>query len=81
MEIIREKIADYISNSIAATQVSTDENLFESGYVHSLFAIQLIMYIEKEFDIELDEDDLDFDNFSTINDIAEIVFAYLEKKQ
>jgi acyl carrier protein len=41
--------------------------------VNSLFAMQLVLFVEKEFDIAIDGSDMNFDNFKTVNAIAEIV--------
>ena len=44
-----------------------DDNLFESGIVNSLFAVQLMTFIEKTFAIEVEMDDLDIENFKSLN--------------
>ncbi len=44
-----------------------DANLFESGIVNSLFAVQLMTFIEKTFAIEMGMDDLDIENFKSLN--------------
>ena len=73
MEEIKEKLVEYISKSVARGKVGCDDDLFEMGLVHSLFAMQLILFIEKEFDIELDDEELDFEKIKTINDICKII--------
>ena len=50
-----------------------DDNIFELGFVDSPFAIQLVCFIEEEFKIRIGDDDLDIDNFTSINRIAEFV--------
>ena len=49
--------------------------LFNEGYVSSLFAIQLMMFIEKEFDIKIRVQDLDMDHFKSNNAIADFIKA------
>ncbi|GCE29303.1 hypothetical protein KDA_47870 [Dictyobacter alpinus] len=70
---IRAFIARYIQNYTLAD----DENIFALGFINSLFAMQLVLFVEKEFHIEVDNEELDIDNFSTINAIA----ALVERKQ
>jgi acyl carrier protein len=41
--------------------------------VDSPFAIQLVCFIEEEFKIKIGDDDLDIDNFTSVNRIAEFV--------
>jgi acyl carrier protein len=53
--------------------VGDDDNLFESGIVNSLFAIQLLTFIEKNFAIDVGADDLDLNNFKSLNATAVFV--------
>jgi methoxymalonate biosynthesis acyl carrier protein len=50
-----------------------DEDIFALGFVNSLFAMQLVIFVEKEFSIAVENEDLDFENFRTINAIAQLV--------
>ena len=53
--------------------LADDDNLFESGIVNSLFAVQLMTFIEKTFAIEVGIDDLDIENFKSLNAAAAFV--------
>jgi len=64
---IKETVKRFILNSIAITDLDDDDNLFESGIVNSLFAVQLMTFIEKTFAIEVGMDDLDIENFKSLN--------------
>ncbi len=64
---IRETVRDFILRSISITRLDDDDNLFESGIVNSLFAVQLMTFIEKSFAIEVGMDDLDIENFKSLN--------------
>lgn len=50
-----------------------DDNIFERRLVSSIFSMQLVTFIEKEFNIELSNDDLDIDNFKDVNSIVALV--------
>ncbi|MDX2938776.1 acyl carrier protein [Streptomyces ipomoeae] len=50
-----------------------DEDLFQSGRMDSLFAIQLISHIEDVFHIEVDVDELTLTQFATIAKITQFV--------
>jgi methoxymalonate biosynthesis acyl carrier protein len=54
-------------------EVGDDEDLFESGIVNSLFAVQLTTFIEKTFRIEITSDDLDIANFKSLNAATDFV--------
>lgn len=73
MNHIEKTLLDYVKKSVSNNEIGIEDDLFESGAIHSLFAIQLILFIEKEFGIEIDDDDLDFEKIKTIKDIASLV--------
>ncbi|PGQ49793.1 acyl carrier protein [Bacillus thuringiensis] len=73
-----EKIRQYIKKNLIIfnaeeTIVANDDNIFEKGYVNSLFAMQMLNFIETEFDIVVDNDELDIINFSTINNMVYLI--------
>ena len=70
---IREKVRAFILASIHVPDLSDDDNLFDSGIVNSLFAVQLMTFIEKTFAIEVGMDDLDIANFKSISASAGFV--------
>ncbi len=70
---IREKLRAFILASIHVPELADDDNLFESGIVNSLFAVQLMTFIEKTFAIEVGPDDLDIANFKSIEAAAGFV--------
>lgn len=72
-EKIREFIVSHLTAFEEETEFNADDNIFELGYVNSLFAIQLVTYLEQEFGIEIDNNDLDIRNFSSIVKIVEFV--------
>jgi acyl carrier protein len=71
--IIKEAVKRFILSSIDITNLDDDDNLFDSGIVNSLFAIQLMTFIEKTFAIEVAMDDLDIENFKSLNAAAAFV--------
>ena len=64
---IRETVKRFIMSSINIEHLNDDDNLFETGIVNSLFAVQLMTFIEKTFAIEVAMDDLDIENFKSLN--------------
>jgi acyl carrier protein len=72
-EDIINKIRDFLTQFISDTDVDPDENLFASGVVNSLFAMQLVLFVEKEFGIEVANEDLDIENFKSLNAITHFV--------
>jgi acyl carrier protein len=50
-----------------------DEDIFALGFINSLAALQLVQFLEKEFGITVEDEDLDLDNFRTLNSMDELL--------
>lgn len=70
---VKEIVRSFIHSSVNMDALGDDENLFESGIVNSLFAVQLMTFVEKKFGIEIGMDDLDVENFKSVSATAAFV--------
>ena len=68
----KDRIRAFISQYVWR-QVSDDEDVFASGLVDSLFALQLVLFVESEFSIKIGREDLHLKNFRTIDALAQLV--------
>lgn len=75
-EAVIDQVREFLGQFISNTDIDPDENLFASGAVNSLFAMQLVLYVEKEFSIQVANEDLDFENFKSLNAIV----GFIESK-
>ena len=70
---ITEKIRDLIKKNMniekGNSDFSDEDNIFQLGFVNSLFAMKLVTLIESEFDIEIDNNDLDIKNFCSVKNM------------
>lgn len=57
--------------------LTDDLNLFEKGIVESVNAINLVIFLENEFGIQISSGDLVGDNFQSVNHIL----AFIDKKK
>ncbi len=73
-------IREFLSSELAGHALADDEDIFETGYVNSLFAMELITFIEGTFDVTIDNDDLELENFSTVARIAELIDSKLAQR-
>jgi methoxymalonate biosynthesis acyl carrier protein len=64
---VKQTVRDFILRSVAIKKLDDDDDLFASGIVNSLFAVQLMTFVEKAFAIEVEVDDLDIANFKSLN--------------
>ena len=69
---IKESIKGFISKTININ-IDDDEDLFDSGIVNSLFSIQLVTFVEKNFNLIVTVDDLDIENFKSVNAVYNFV--------
>lgn len=76
-EAIIEKVKSYILRTVDGTVITEDTDLFQTGIIHSLFAVQLVVFIEKAFQLELEEEDLTQEHMRTIRNITKLI----EEKQ
>lgn len=70
---IASKASEFVSQYLNNTDVAPDVDLFATGLVNSLFAMQLVLFVEKEFGVTVDNEDLDYDNFKSIDAIEAFV--------
>ncbi|CAH8769874.1 acyl carrier protein [Paenibacillus dendritiformis] len=73
MEAAKVKIKQFLSKFFRKHELQDDDDIFSLGFVNSLFAMQLVMFLEKEFHIRVDNKDLDINNFRSINKIVELI--------
>lgn len=73
MQDSRVRVKAFFGHFFHDLDLQDDQDIFDMGFVNSLFAMQLVLFVEKEFDITIENDDLDMDNFRTVNAIARLV--------
>lgn len=75
--MVREKIRAFIQShlNVFDTDVTfaDDDNIFRRGFVNSLFAVQLIAFLEKEFAIKVANRDMNIANFNSVDKMVEFV--------
>jgi methoxymalonate biosynthesis acyl carrier protein len=70
---IADTVRNFLVSHIRVEHLPDDENFLEKGYVNSLFAMQLVLYIENEFLIKVESEDMEIANFSSIRAITNFV--------
>ena len=67
------RIAAFVSRSFEGREIAPSDDIFALGFGNSLFAMQLVAFVEREFKIAIESDDLEMDNFRSIRAIAHLV--------
>ena len=69
------KLKQYMTEELLVGQedidLQEDDNLLLGGLIDSLGIMRLITFIEEEFQVEVQPEDVTIENFSTINIIAD----------
>lgn len=54
-------------------ELADDEDIFALGFINSLAALQLVQFLEKEFQIAIEDEDLDLDNFRSLSRMDDLL--------
>lgn len=66
-------IRKFIAKHVGGTAFTDEQDLFASGHVNSLFAVQIVMFVENTMGVPVVGDDLDIENFSSVDRIDRYV--------
>ncbi|RCX16302.1 phosphopantetheine binding protein [Anaerobacterium chartisolvens] len=73
----KDKIRGYIEDNLSVfddeVNFSDEDNIFQMGFVNSLFAMKLLSFVQQEFEIEICDDEIDLKNFSSINNVINLI--------
>ncbi len=72
-ELIRNFINGHLIVFEEENPFSDDDDIFKLGFVNSLFAMKLVAFIESEFQLTLEDEDFDIQNFSSVNAILQLI--------
>lgn len=75
--IVRDKVRSIIEDNLkifdSDVEFSDEDHIFRKGFVDSLFAVKLLAFLEQEFDIKIGNEDLNIENFHSVNKIISFV--------
>ncbi|WP_031108464.1 acyl carrier protein [Streptomyces sp. NRRL S-146] len=72
---IVKSVRQFIGEHVQDGELGDDHDIFATGSVSSLFAVQLVMWVERSFGITVHPTDLDIENFRTVNHVVRFVEA------
>jgi len=68
-----DEIRAFVRAKHPRAAVADDEDIFGLGFVNSLFAMELVMFIEQRFATRIPNEDLQLDNFRTVAAMERLV--------
>jgi methoxymalonate biosynthesis acyl carrier protein len=69
---IEEALLEFLTERVKA-DVEADQDLFASGLVSSMFAMQLVVHLEESYDIAIVGQELKLDHFRTVQAMTALV--------
>jgi methoxymalonate biosynthesis acyl carrier protein len=66
-------IRQFIARHANGNDFADDQDLIETGLVNSLFAVQIVMFVENTLGVPVVDGDLDIRNFSSVERISRYV--------
>lgn len=73
----REKIRHFIESNLDVFEdeayFTDSDNIFELGIVNSIFTMKIIKFVEGEFNIEMLAEDMEIENFNSIDNILKFI--------
>lgn len=68
------EIRDWLKQNVTgSSELSDDYELIENGVLTSLQTVELVMFMEQEFGVTVEDEELNEENFATVRDIAGLV--------
>ncbi len=78
---IKKDLYDFINEKFEIEEdpdFTSDAHLFDMGFVDSLGATEIILFIEEHWNVEITQKDLILYPMNTIDEIAEVIEGKLE---
>jgi acyl carrier protein len=70
---VRSQVRGFISARFPQVSLPDDQDLFAMGFITSLFAMELVMFVEQQFALRIPNDELKRDNFRTVDAVVDLV--------
>jgi methoxymalonate biosynthesis acyl carrier protein len=67
---IKDTVKSFLQKKIGEeVSFNYDDDIFKLGLVNSLFALELVVFLENTFGLQVENEDLNLENFNQINNI------------
>ena len=80
---ISEQLRDYILSDVLSStdmgHLGAEDDLLAGGIIDSMSAARLASHMEERFEIDISPTDFTFENFNTLNALAELVLRKLRQ--
>ncbi len=70
---IREYLTEEVLFSDDSIEYSNDDSLLEAGVVDSVAVMEMILFVEETFNVEVADQEITPDNFDSVNRLANFI--------
>jgi methoxymalonate biosynthesis acyl carrier protein len=70
---IEKQIFEFIGQRFPSVELAPDDDIFALGFVNSLFAMELVMFIESTFKFSIPNELLKLENFRSVGSMTKLV--------
>lgn len=71
--LIQKNVTSIVCETLTLETVEFEEDLIDSGVLDSLSLVQLMVALEEEFNIRIEPEDLDFEDYRSVESITEML--------
>ncbi|WP_158841372.1 acyl carrier protein [Saccharothrix deserti] len=80
MPDVTTKVSEFLQRHVSErVELRREDDIFATGLVNSLLALQLVVFVEHEFALVVADEDLNLDNFRSIAAIERFVARKLAR--
>lgn len=72
-EQIHKTILTFIEGRFPEISLAVDQDIFALGFVNSLFAMELVLFIEEAFGFRIPNEALRLENFRTVEAMSAVI--------
>jgi methoxymalonate biosynthesis acyl carrier protein len=76
----KQEIREFLEGYVAGEDFEDSDDVFALGLVSSLMAMQLVLFVEQQLGVRLDNDDLDFENFRSVDLVSHFMMSKMNKE-
>ncbi len=75
---VKQQIRAFLAKYFKGYDLQDDEDIFSLGFVTSLFAMQIVLFVEQQMGVTIANEELQLDNFRTINAMTNFILSKKE---
>ena len=80
MTDFKQEIREFLEGYVVGEDFEDSDDVFALGLVSSLMAMQLVLFVEQQLGVRLDNDDLDFENFRSVDLVSHFMMSKMNKE-